>query len=106
MAEETAGAAMAGPISLLATIASGFVVGIAYLLALLFSVQDPANVLSATAATAGGNGPMQIAWDVFAARFGRGAGALGLFIVPLLCSIFCGNACLTTCSRVMWAFSR
>lgn len=106
MSEETEGAAMAGPISLIATIVSGFVVGFSYVIALLFSVQSTDNVLSPDAATAGGSAPMQIAWDVFAARFGSGAGALGLFVVPLLCSLFCGNACLTTCSRVMWAFSR
>lgn len=106
MAEETEGAAVAGPISLIATILTGFLVGFLYLLSLLFSVQDPASVLDPAAATAGGNAPFQIAWDAFSARFGRGAGALGLFVVPLLCSLFCGNACLTTCSRVMWAFSR
>lgn len=104
MSEETEGAAMAGPISLIATILSGFVVGFCYLLSLLFSVQDVDAVLGGD--TAGGNGPMQITWDVFRARFGAGAGALGLFVVPLLCSLFCGNACLTTCSRVVWSFSR
>lgn len=106
MSEETRNAAVVGPLSLIATIASGFVVGLAYVLALLFSVQDPSNVLSPTAATAGGSAPMQIAWDVFAARFGRGGASLALFSVPLLCSVFCGNACLTTCSRVMFAMSR
>ncbi|KAI8466411.1 MAG: amino acid/polyamine transporter I [Monoraphidium minutum] len=106
MSEETQGAAMAGPISLIATIITGFIVGLAYVISLLFSVQDPASVLSPDNATAGGSGPMQIAWDVFSARFGSGLGALGLFVVPLLCSLFCGNACLTTCSRVVWSFSR
>lgn len=32
-------------------------------------------------------------------RFGSGVGALGLMVVPLLCSIFCGNACVTANSR-------
>jgi len=36
-------------------------------------------------------------------RFGSGLGSLGLMVVPLLCSIFCGNACVTANSR--WAFS-
>jgi len=106
MSEETQGAAIAGPISLIATILSGFAVGLFYLLSLLFSVQSRSNVLSADAATAGGNGPMQIVYDVFKARYGNGVYGLGLFAVPLLCSLFCGNACLTTCSRVVWAFSR
>lgn len=106
MSEETQGAAMAGPISLIATIVSGFVVGFCYVLALLFSVQDPGRVISADAESAGLNGPMQITYDALAGRFGSGVGALGMFVVPLMCSLFCGNACLTTCSRVMWSFSR
>jgi hypothetical protein len=32
-------------------------------------------------------------------RYGSGLGSLGLMIVPLLCSIFCGNACVTSNSR-------
>jgi hypothetical protein len=36
----------AGPLSLLATIVSGFVVGISFLLSVTFSIQDPAMVLS------------------------------------------------------------
>jgi amino acid transporter len=106
MSEETQNAAIVGPISLIATILSGFVVGLAYVLSLLFSIQKRSAVLSPDAATAGGSAPMQIVWDVFDRRFGSGAGALGLFVVPLVCSLFCGAACLTTCSRVMWAFSR
>lgn len=35
-------------------------------------------------------------------RFGSGLGSLGLMVVPLLCSIFCGNACVTANSR--WAY--
>jgi hypothetical protein len=56
MSEETQGAAMAGPISLIATILSGFVVGFTYLLSLLFSVQRRASVTSPDSATAGGSG--------------------------------------------------
>lgn len=82
--------------------------GLAFLLALLFSVQDRGSVLDPASATAGGNAPMQIVWDVFAARFGRSAGAFGLllFAIPLMSACFAGNAGLTSCSRVMWAFSR
>jgi SpoU rRNA methylase family enzyme len=32
-------------------------------------------------------------------RFGNGLGALVLMLVPLLCSMFCGNACVTSTSR-------
>ena len=51
MSEETQGAAIAGPISIISTILAGFAVGFFYLLSLLFSIQDPANVgFRATAA--------------------------------------------------------
>lgn len=32
-------------------------------------------------------------------RYGSGLGALGLMVVPLVCSLFCGNACVTSTSR-------
>jgi hypothetical protein len=56
-------------------------------MALLFSVQRRASVISPESATAGGSGPMQIVWDVFRVRFDAGPWSLALFIVPLLCSV-------------------
>jgi len=53
----------AGPLSLIATIVSGFVVGISFLLSVTFSIQDPARVTSSAV-----NPVMGIAWDAFAAR--------------------------------------
>lgn len=32
-------------------------------------------------------------------RYGSGLGSLGLMVVPLMCSMFCGNACVTANSR-------
>lgn len=89
----------AGPMSLIATILSGWVVGLAFQFAVTFSIQDPARVLSPDNAVGGGNPVMGIAWDAFASRYGSGVGALGLMVVPSLCSIFCGNACVTANSR-------
>jgi amino acid transporter len=57
-------------------------------------------------AVAGGNPVFGIAWDAFAARYGNGLGALGLMVVPLVCSLFCGNACVTSTSRILYAFAR
>jgi hypothetical protein len=37
--------------------------------------------------------------DTCSPRFGNGLGSLGLMTVPLLCSMFCGNACVTSTSR-------
>jgi len=76
----------------MSTIGAGFLVGISYLLALLFSIQDPANILSYESATGGGSAPFQIMWDVFYARYGSGLGSLGLMVVPLVCSLFCVSA--------------
>ncbi|KAF6254993.1 amino acid/polyamine transporter I [Scenedesmus sp. NREL 46B-D3] len=106
LTEETHAAAISGPVSILATISMGFLLGISFLLSVTFSIQDPANVLSPDNAVGGGNPVMGIAWDAFAARFGNGLGSLGLMAVPLLCSMFCGNACVTSTSRTLYAFSR
>ncbi|WIA39719.1 hypothetical protein OEZ86_005781 [Tetradesmus obliquus] len=106
LTEETHAAAVSGPVSILATIGMGFLLGISFLLSVTFSIQDPANVLSVDNAVAGSNPVMGIAWDAFAARFGNGLGSLGLMTVPLLCSMFCGNACVTSTSRTLYAFSR
>lgn len=62
-AEETQAADMAGPLSLVATIVSGAVVGIAFLLAVTFSIQDPATVTATTV-----NPVFNVAWEAFAAR--------------------------------------
>lgn len=62
-AEETQAADMAGPLSLVATIVSGAVVGIAFLLAVTFSIQDPTTVTATTI-----NPVFNIAWEAFAAR--------------------------------------
>jgi hypothetical protein len=59
----------AGPVSILATISMGFLLGISFLLSVTFSIQDPANVLSPDNAVGGGNPVMGIAWDAFAARW-------------------------------------
>jgi hypothetical protein len=53
----------AGPLSLIATIVSGFLVGISFLLCVTFSIQDPTRVTSQTV-----NPVFGIAWDAFAAR--------------------------------------
>ncbi|KAF8058897.1 NAD kinase 3 [Scenedesmus sp. PABB004] len=101
LTEETHAADVSGPIAILATIGFGFLLGMAFLLSVTFSIQDPASVSGSTI-----NPVMQIAWDVFQARFGSGLGGLGLMVVPLACSLFCGNACVTSTSRMLYAFAR
>ena len=62
-AEETQAADVSGPLSLIATIVSGFVVGISFLLCVTFSIQDPTTVTSSPV-----NPVFSIAWDAVAAR--------------------------------------
>jgi hypothetical protein len=62
-AEETHAADVSGPLSLIATIVSGFLVGISFLLCVTFSIQDPATVTSSSV-----NPVFNIAWTAFAAR--------------------------------------
>lgn len=62
-AEETHDADVSGPLSLIATIVSGFVVGISFLLCVTFSIQDPATVTSSSV-----NPVFNIAWTAFATQ--------------------------------------
>jgi hypothetical protein len=42
---------------------------------------------------------LQVTWEAFKGRYGSGTGGLILMIIPLLCVLFCGNACVTANSR-------
>lgn len=106
IAEETKGADYSGPLSIIATIGASFLVGISFLLSVTFSIPDPNMLLDPSNATGGGNPVMEVAWQVFKTRYGSGTGGLILMGVPLICSLFCGNACVTANSRMLYAFSR
>ncbi len=65
--------------------------GLAFLLSVTFSITDYAALGADDGPLAGGNYVMQVAWDAFNARYGSGIGSLGLMVVPLMCSVFCGG---------------
>ena len=53
-----------------------------------------------------GGGCLQIFYDAFLKRFGRGSGAIWLLGIPLGACWFCGLLSMTAASRMMYSFSR
>lgn len=106
LTEESQAADMSGPLSLIGTVVSGFVMGFVFLLSVTFSIQDPARVTALDNGVAGGNPVFGIVWDVFDRRYGNGLYSMALMVVPLLCSFACGAACVTACSRMLFAMAR
>jgi len=50
--------------------------------------------------------PLQIFYDIFDIRWGRGNLSLILFIIPLCASFFAGASSVASNSRMLYAFSR
>ncbi|KAF9158651.1 hypothetical protein DFQ26_007384 [Actinomortierella ambigua] len=97
MSEETKNSAVSSPVGILMAVGVSFVAGLAYLLALTFSIQDLDKVLNSST----GNAITQIFLD----SVGQ-TGAILLLCILLLAQFFCGNASVTANSRMIYAFSR
>lgn len=97
IAEETKNAAVAGPLGLIMAILGSFICGWMFLLSLTFSIQDPADGVAGT---------YQIFKSVFAGRYGSYTGAAAFQIILFIASNFCGTFCVTSNSRMLYAFSR
>jgi hypothetical protein len=75
--------------------------------ALWRSLQDPATIFNAVGgatASVAGNPVFGIVHSAFMARTGSAAGAMALMVVPLVCSLLCGTACVTANSRWVGAW--
>ncbi|MEW5314028.1 MAG: hypothetical protein WDW38_005556 [Sanguina aurantia] len=108
MVEETKNAAVSGPVGIVVSICSSSVFGLAYILAMLFSISDPAWVIDPSN-NAGGYAAAQIYFDAVNGHIGGTAGKWGgiaLLMVPLGAMFFCGLSCVTGNSRMLYAFSR
>ncbi|KAK9915256.1 hypothetical protein WJX75_006770 [Coccomyxa subellipsoidea] len=103
MSEETKSADRSAPWGIILAIGTSAVVGWGYILALLFSIQDVANL---TAGNANGYTSGQIFYDAFYARYGTGTGAVVAMGIPLIAMFFCGASSVTSNSRMLWSFSR
>ncbi|KAF9609774.1 hypothetical protein IFM89_018222 [Coptis chinensis] len=106
LTEETKGADRIGPIAILSTIAMASLFGWGYILALTFSIKDPAYLYDVTNETAGALVPAQIMYDAFHGRFQNSSGAIVFLFIIWGSFFFCGLSVTTSAARVVYALSR
>lgn len=98
MCEETQQPATQVPKAMVGTIVLNMIMGIVFLVPLLFVFPDQAML----AALASG----QPVPTIIKSAVGHAGGAFALFIPLLVLGIICGIGCTTAASRCTWAFSR
>ncbi|BDA41268.1 Amino-acid permease BAT1 [Coccomyxa sp. Obi] len=101
--EETRRADTTAPQAVIWSIAASAVLGMGFLLSVLFCIQDPSTVLSGQA---DGNIVGQVFHDVFLGRFGTPVGGIVLLGVLLVMCINSTVISMVTNARAFWAFSR
>ena len=95
LSEETQGASQGAAKGIWKSIFYSAIGGWILLLAFLYAVQDPEKV------TAGGGGVAVILGQALSAKL---AGTL--LLISAIGQFFCSSACMTSCSRMLYAFSR
>ena len=99
MSEETENAAVAGPKGMVTSVWLSGVAGYVLLLALTFAIAPGFDFLTAAGSLI--TAPIAIIEDAIGAN-----GAKLLVGIACVAQFFCGNACLTANSRMVYAFSR
>jgi amino acid transporter len=97
LSEETTRAQISAPRGIVHAIGWSWIAGFVLLAGLTYAIQDYAG----TQATATGVPPAQIFLDAL----GSG-GAKALLLIVIIAQLFCGNAEVAACSRMVFAFSR
>lgn len=97
LSEETTQAQISAPRGIMNAIVVSWVAGFVLLAALTYAIQD----YSGTLATATGVPPAQIFLDALGVT-----GAKLLLLIVIAAQMFCGNAEVAACSRMVFAFSR
>ncbi|KAF0926804.1 hypothetical protein E2562_027402 [Oryza meyeriana var. granulata] len=105
MIEETKNADWNGPIGIITSVALSTMFGWIYLVALTSIMVDIPYLLSPDN-DAGGYAIAQALYTSFHRRYGTGAGALACLGVIAVAIFLCGSACITSNSRMGYAFSR
>nr|ACL53774.1 unknown [Zea mays] len=105
MTEETKKADWSGPMGIVYSVALSSVFGWVYLLALTSVVTDIPYLLD-TGNDAGGYAIAQALYDTFRRRYGTGAGGIACLVIIAVAVFLCGTACVTSNSRMGYAFSR
>lgn len=99
MTEETENAAVAGPKGMVTSVWLSGIAGYILLLALMFAIRPGFDFLTAAGSLI--TAPIPIIEDAIGAD-----GAKLLIGIACVAQFFCGNACLTANSRMLYAFSR
>ncbi|EIE25066.1 putative GABA-specific permease [Coccomyxa subellipsoidea C-169] len=102
-AEETKSADRIVPWGIVNTTALNGTFGLAYIVAILFCIQEPDELLQGNA---GGNVVAQVFWDIFEKRFGYGQGALIIMALPLVAMLNATVMSMAANTRMLWSFSR
>ncbi|BBM98586.1 choline transport protein [Marchantia polymorpha subsp. ruderalis] len=105
MSEETKSSDKNGGYGILAAIGISVIVGWAYIVGITFAVVDPVRLLD-KGNDAKGYAIAQVFYDVFNNRYGDGTGGILCLGVVAVAVFFCGMSCVTSNSRMVYAFSR
>ncbi|XBI32347.1 hypothetical protein VPH35_055810 [Triticum aestivum] len=105
MTEETKNADRSGPIGIVTSVVLSNIFGWIYLVTLTSVVTDIPYLLSADN-DAGGYAIAQALYTIFNQRYGSGVGGLVCLGVIAVAMFLCGVACITSNSRMGYAFSR
>ncbi|MFE9533213.1 amino acid permease [Streptomyces sp. NPDC006691] len=97
LSEETTNASVSAPRGIMRAITWSWAAGFVLLIGLTFAIRDYAGVQG----TSTGVPPAQIFLDALGP-----AGAKSLLLVVIVAQLFCGNAEVAACSRMVFAFSR
>ncbi|CAL4959490.1 unnamed protein product [Urochloa decumbens] len=105
MSEETKNADWSGPMGIVSSVALSSVFGWIFLLALTSVMTDIPYLLD-TSNDAGGYAVAQALYTTFHRRYGSGVGGILCLAIIAVAVFLCGTACVTSNSRMGYAFSR
>ncbi|XP_039850697.1 amino-acid permease BAT1 homolog [Panicum virgatum] len=106
MTEETKNADRSGPTGLVTAVALSSAFGWIFLVALTSLMTEDIPSLLDPGNDAGGYAVAQALYTAFRRRYGGGGGALLCLGVVAVTTFLCGSGCITTNSRMGYAFSR
>ncbi|XP_042379093.1 amino-acid permease BAT1 homolog [Zingiber officinale] len=105
MTEETKNADKNGPKGIISSIGISIVVGWGYLLGITFAVTNIPYLLNPDN-DAGGYAIAEVFYLAFKNRYGSGVGGIVCLGIVAIAIFFCGMSCVTSNSRMVYAFSR
>ncbi|EPS69879.1 hypothetical protein M569_04883, partial [Genlisea aurea] len=105
MTEETRNADRNGPKGIISSIGISVIVGWGYILGITFAVTDIPSLLD-SGNDAGGYAIAEIFYGAFKSRYGNGFGGIVCLGIVAVAVFFCGMSCITSNSRMAYAFSR